>query len=201
MTSEKQKEQSQSKERDQQLQRNEPKAESVRNRQTPISRRDPFTLTGWDPFGWGPVGTDLTMWRDPLGAMQQMIRDLWSESERSQLAWCPAFEVRETDDAYIVRGDVPGVSAEELEVSASGDQLQISGKREQQKEETEGEYRTYERAYGSFVRTFGIPGEVDDDHIHSKLDNGVLEVVLPKKPGAKASRRRIEVKSGRGEAH
>jgi HSP20 family protein len=198
-------EQQENKERGQELQRREPQAELAHPERAPFALRDPFELMRdfmrWDPFRWDPFTTPM-LWRDPFSEMRAMMRDLWSGvPERRERVWRPEFDVRETDDAYLIRADVPGISADDVEVNVTGDQLQISGQREHKKEETEGEYRTYERAYGSFARTFTIPDEVEADHIHCKLDNGVLDVVLPKKPGAKPSRRKIEVKSGPSESH
>ena len=181
----------------QQLQRTEQKPELVRSERAPLAMRDPFELMR-DFMRWDPFRSDW-LFRDPFREMRDMMRGMWAGAP--ERTWRPDFEVRETDDAYIVRGDVPGLVADDIDVSVAGDRLQISGKREQKEEKEEGEYRTYERAYGSFTRAFEIPDEVEADHIQCKLDNGVLEVVLPKKPGTKPSKRKIEIKSGRGEPH
>ena len=184
----------------QQLQRTEQKPEMVRAERSPVATRDPFELMR-DFMRLDPFRSDW-LFRDPFREMREMMRDFWAGApEGRERVWRPDFEVRETDNEYIVRGDVPGLAAEALDVTVTGDRLQISGKREQTQDKEEGQYKTYERAYGSFARSFEIPDEVDADKIQCKLDNGVLEVVLPKKPGLKPARRKIEIKSGQDETH
>ena len=182
---------------DQQLQRREESNEIARTERMPAVRRDSFELMRdfmrMDPF------RDFLM-RDPFRDMRDMMRAFWEQPERGERAWRPDFEVRETDDGYIVTGDLPGLAAEDLEVSVTGNRLQISGKREHETKQEQGEYRTYERAYGSFRRSFDLSDDIDADKISCKLDNGVLEVVLPKKEGAKTPRRKIEIRSGK-ESH
>lgn len=180
----------------QQLQRREP-PELARTERMPAALREPLDLVRdfmrWDPFRALRSG----LMRDPFRDMRELMRDVMSwEPEYREVAWRPDFEIRETDNDYVIRADVPGLSAEDLEVTVSGNQLQISGKRERKEEKTEGMYQTYERAYGSFTRTFELPDSVDADKIRSELKNGVLEVVIPKKPGAEPARRKIEIKSG-----
>lgn len=175
-----------------QIVRTEP-AEIARPSQSAQPLREPVEmmreLQRWDPF------RDVFT-RDPFREMRDMMRNLWSAfPEGRERAWSPAFEVRETEDAYIVAGDVPGLAAEDLDVTVAGDRLEISGTRERKEEKSAGEYRAHERAYGSFARTFTIPGDVDVDTISSRLEHGVLELVLPKKPGAKQEKRKIEIKT------
>ncbi len=181
--------------------RKEP-TEIARPERTSALRREPFEpfeimrdLMRWHPF------RDFFLTRDPFREMRDLMRDFWeTRPARRESAWYPAFEVRETDDEYLITGDVPGLATEDLDVSVTGNRVQVSGKREQKEEQTEGDYRTYERAYGSFTRVFEIPDDVDADKIACKLDAGVLELALPKKPESKPAKRRIEVKSG-GEKH
>ena len=182
----------------QQLQRREQPSEIARTERMPVAVREPFDLMRdfmrWDPFR--ALRSDFLV-RDPFREMRDMMS---LEPEYRERAWRPEFEVRENDNQYVIRGDVPGLRAEDLEVSVSGDQIQISGKRELKEEQTEGTYHAYERAYGSFVRTFALPDSVDAEKISCELNNGVVEIVLPKKPGAEPPRRKIEIKSGQGQA-
>ncbi len=180
----------------QQLQRHEP-TEIARTERMPAALREPLDLMRdflrWDPFRALRSG----LMRDPFREMRELMRDMMSvEPEYRERAWRPDFEVRETDKEYVIRTDVPGLATGDIEVTVSEDQLVISGKRERKEEKTEGAYQTYERAYGSFTRTFELPDSVDTDKISCDLKNGVLEVVIPKKPGAEPARRKIEIKSG-----
>jgi HSP20 family protein len=124
------------------------------------------------------------MFRDPFGSMTPMGSDLGT-----------AFEVRETDDAFVFKADVPGIKKEDIEIHLHGHRLTISGKREQELEDKQNDrYYAYERSFGSFQRVFTLPEQVDLDHIRSNLDAGVLSVVVPKKPGAQP--RKIEIGAG-----
>jgi HSP20 family protein len=184
------------------LQKTEPKAEVVASERAPVALRDPFDLIR-EFFGFEPFRSE-TFLREPLFRdLRDMVRSFWESqpARRGERGWRPAFEVRETDDDYRVIGDVPGLADDDLDVTVSGDRLVISGKREHEVKREDREFRTCERAYGSFTRTFDIPADVDADHIQCRLESGVLEVVLPKKPDAKPAKRKIAIKSGQGERH
>lgn len=156
-----------------------------------LVRRDTLDLLARDPF--------QLLRRDPF----QLMRDLLVEPFRTltggrDATWNPGFEIRETDDAFVFRADIPGLRPDDLEISLVGNQLQISGAREQEQQQDEGRYHTYERAYGSFTRVFALPDSVDTDNIRAELTSGVLTLSIPKKPGATQQRRKIQVGSGEG---
>lgn len=149
-----------------------------------LVRFEPFQmmrdLMGWDPF-------------QMFGTMPMM------RGRRSgDMMWSPNIEIRENKDGYVFKCDVPGLKPEELDVSVTGDRLQISGKREQEQDQTgeEGTYHTYERSYGSFCRMFTLPENADIDQIRSSLDNGVLTLVVPKKAGSTPQQKKIQISSG-----
>jgi HSP20 family protein len=118
-------------------------------------------LLGWDPF-------------------QQMTPFL--PAEEPGLTFSPAFEVKETKDAYEFHADIPGVSEDDVEITVTGNRLTISGSRQAETEDRTDRYFATERLYGSFVRTFTLPDGVDSDNVSAALSNGVLRVVVPKKP-------------------
>jgi HSP20 family protein len=123
--------------------------------------RDPYSfareLLGWDPF---------------FGARQVS-------------AFAPAFEVKETNDSFVVRADLPGLEEKDLDVSLHGGVLTVSGSR-QAEDRSEGEsYALYERQFGSFSRSFSLPDMADSERIEAKLDNGVLTLTIGKKAEAK----------------
>lgn len=104
----------------------------------------------------------------------------------------PAVDVKETDEAIEVTAEVPGLKAEEIDVSLSGDLLIIKGEKKEEKEEEKGGYHLVERRFGSFQRSFRLPAEVDRDQVKADHKNGVLHLVLPK--GKKQAAAKIEVK-------
>jgi HSP20 family protein len=104
-----------------------------------------------------------------------------------------AVDIREEDDAFFVEAEVPGLSAEDVNVDIEKNILTIRGERKVEKEEGEGRYRRIERRYGSFSRSFSLPETVDAEKISADLRNGVLALRLPKKEAP--SPRTITVKS------
>ncbi len=108
----------------------------------------------------------------------------------------PGFDVRETKDAFVIEADLPGVEENDLDVTLTGNRLEIHGKREskQETQDEEGRYYCCERAYGSFSRAFTLPDGIDSDHASSDFKNGVLKIRVPKKPEAQP--RKINVGPG-----
>lgn len=155
----------------------------------------------------------LSRWREPrrtaslMRALdpERMIRDMlqwdpFAELEpftrfRQPEGWfSPDIDLKETKDRFVFRADLPGVKESDVDISLSGRQLTISGKRDEEREEREGErYYTYERSYGSFSRTFTLPEGADLDKIQAELKNGVLEIVVPK--AASAQPKQISIKT------
>ena len=157
-----------------------------------LVRRDPFQLAR-DPF--------QMFARDPFQFMREMMSDPFRMFQMSpwmgrDAGWNPGFEIRETDDAFVFKADMPGIRNEDLDISLSGNQLQISGKREHEHEQGEGQYHSYERSYGSFTRSFALPESADLDKIRSDLKDGELTLVVPKKPGSAPQRRKIQIGAG-----
>jgi HSP20 family protein len=106
----------------------------------------------------------------------------------------PSFEVKENKDSYLFKADLPGVKEEDLDISLVSHRLTISGKREAEKREEGETWYAYEREYGSFTRSFTLPEGVDPEHVRAELKNGVLHLVIPKKPEVQP--RKIQVGGG-----
>lgn len=106
--------------------------------------------------------------------------------------WSPAVDIRETESAYIIRADVPGVSAKDIEITLENNVLSISGHREGEIKKDEDGYRRIERYSGRFARHFNLPDTADAEKVDANVKDGVLEVVLHKKEASKP--RRIAVK-------
>jgi HSP20 family protein len=128
----------------------------------------------WDPF---LAMRDLLRW-DPF----REIAPTWPSLEG--ITFAPAFEVKETKEAFVFTADLPGVADKDLQVQLSDNRLSISGKRESEKTEQGDTYYTSERSYGSFTRSFTLPEGVDRDKLRAELKNGVLSVTAPKRPEA-----------------
>ncbi|MBM4361597.1 MAG: Hsp20 family protein [Deltaproteobacteria bacterium] len=139
---------------------------------------------------------------DPFRAMREILRHepfadvvaAPSWAERTPQAFVPAFEVSESKDAFEFHADMPGVDAANLEVKLTGNRLLVTGRREAKKADRGDTYYTYERAYGGFTRAFTLPDGADGDKIRAELKDGVLSVVVPKRPPAQATQ--VEIQRG-----
>ena len=105
-------------------------------------------------------------------------------------AW-PAIDVAEEEDAIIVRAEVPGCKADDINISVHGNMLTISGEKKLSEEKKEKGYYHVESSYGSFKRELTLPTDVDQSKIDATCKNGVLSVTLPKAEKAKAIKVKI----------
>lgn len=120
--------------------------------------------------------------------------DIFGEEPFAEMEFTPSMEVQESENDYILNVDLPGVPREDVNVQVIGNQLVISGERKQEKSaEWKGAQRS-ERCYGSFMRTFTLPNDIEADKVEAAYRDGVLQLAIPKGESQKA--RRIEVKEG-----
>lgn len=108
--------------------------------------------------------------------------------------WSPMVDVRETDQAYFIEAEIPGVNPEAIEVTLEKGVLTLRGDREEEKTEDNGQARYRERVFGQFVRRFSLPESVDEENIDAHAEHGVLRLTINKK--ARSEPRRITVRSG-----
>ncbi len=107
--------------------------------------------------------------------------------------WSPAADVRETEDGYLVDLELPGLTAENVDVNVENGLLTITGEKSDLLEEgSNGNGRSLtERRYGKFNRSFSLPNSVDPSKVDAKFESGVLTVRLPKSASAKARKIKI----------
>ncbi len=127
---------------------------------------------------------------DPFGALS-LLDEFWPTARMSEdMAFHPSMEVKESDEAYTVRLETPGVAKEDVKVEFENGILTVSGeKKESSEEKTERVYRS-EIRYGAFTRSLRFK-EVDGDKISAKHENGLLVVTIPK--SEKVQPRAIEI--------
>ncbi|MFZ3127342.1 MAG: Hsp20/alpha crystallin family protein [Rhodoferax sp.] len=102
-------------------------------------------------------------------------------------------DVKETDKAYTVHAEVPGVAKEDIHVSLDGNMVTLQAEVKQQDLQTKDEkVLRSERYFGSVARSFQLPQDVDQSQAKAKYENGVLTLTLPKKTGGKAQRLAID---------
>ena len=148
------------------------------------TRREERSPARWDPF------RELEEMHERMGRLLEgNLGDLGGLGEG---AWSPLVDIEETDDAWIVEADLPGVKRGDVEVELRDGELAISG--ELKERERRGLLRRRTRRTGRFDYRVTLPGEFDADAIDASLEHGVLTVRVPKPQ--RAQPRRIEIKGG-----
>jgi HSP20 family protein len=161
--------------------------EDEQNVQKPqVDRRNIMNLSVWDPFR----------------EMEELL-DRYGRSARKSTAksddktfevgdWMPVVDIDETEDAFVVKAELPGVEKDDVSVNIDNGVLTIKGEK---KIETEDKKRhRVECAYGSFVRSFTLPQEIKAEKIEAEYKNGVLNLTIPKSEEVKPKQIEVKVK-------
>jgi len=106
--------------------------------------------------------------------------------------WLPAFDISENEKEYIVTAELPGMEVKDIDVTLSDGVLTVKGEKKQEHEEKGKDYHRIERSYGSFHRSFSIPGKIKTDSVDANYKDGVLKLTLPKTEESET--KKIEVK-------
>jgi HSP20 family protein len=108
--------------------------------------------------------------------------------------YSPIMDFYEKDGKYHIRADLPGVGKEDISISIENDLVTIRGKRKSSEEESDASYYIKESSYGSFSRSFKLPGALDENKVEANFKDGVLNFVMPAKESTKALK--IKIKEG-----
>lgn len=144
--------------------------------------------------------TNLTRYRNRnMHGLQREIDRLFDnffqpssgESSESTATWAPRTDLVETEDAYRIHVDIPGMTKDDLTINYQDDQLVISGERRDESREEKDRYVRVERSFGHFYRAFTLPKTVNADAISANYENGVLTISVPKAEEVKP--RQIEI--------
>jgi HSP20 family protein len=109
--------------------------------------------------------------------------------------WIPAMDLVETDDQFVLKADLPGLTEEDVSIDVEGDVLTVSGERKAEHEDKREGYVRVERSFGAFRRSLTLPEGVDPEAVTASFDRGVLEVRIPKPEQRKPRRVAIQVGS------
>lgn len=148
-----------------------------------------MNLVKWDPF------------RELEEVSNRLNRLFWrpsaaAEPGQEMLAmadWTPSVDISETDTAYLVKAEIPGVKKDDVKVSIQDGMLTILGERRQEKEEKGKKFHRIERSYGSFARSFRMPGDADENSVKAEFKDGMLNVTLAKSKKAKPRQVNVSV--------
>jgi HSP20 family protein len=127
--------------------------------------------------------------------MSRFMGSALGEGNGQQRTWVPAVDVWETEKEVVYAFDVPGIPEEKISIELEENALTVSGERERTKEISDERFYRFERRFGSFSRTIGLPQNVTEDQVKAEYRDGVLEVRVAKPETPKP--RRIQI--GRGE--
>lgn len=160
--------------------------------------RPASALQAWQPFESLHREVDRLFedfgrgfWRSPLRSTFA-LEPLW----RGELMGAaPAVDITESDKAYEVTADLPGMSEKDIEVKLTDGGLVIKGQKQEEKEEKKKDYYLHERHFGSFERSFRVPEGVETEKVEASFKNGVLTVRLPKSAEAQKAEKKIAVKT------
>jgi HSP20 family protein len=145
------------------------------------------TLVRWEPF------RELATLQNE---MSRLMNSLGEGNGQSTQGWVPTADVWETDDEVIYAFDLPGISEDKVSVEMEDGALTITGEREREHRVEEGRYFRFERRFGTFTRTIGLPQGVDEDAVSAKYEHGVLEVHVRKPEQPKPRKIQVGVGSG-----
>jgi HSP20 family protein len=134
-----------------------------------------MAMTRWEPF------RDLFRLQDEMSRMfdDRVVRN--GES----VGWTPACDIFEDDEGVTLRFDLAGVEPKDVDIRFENGVLTLRGERKLDKEDKRDNYHRIERSFGTFTRSFSLPGTVDAEKIRAESKNGVLAVFLPKRSEAK----------------
>lgn len=105
--------------------------------------------------------------------------------------WAPAVDIREENERFVLRADIPGVDPKDVEITMEDGALTLRGERHDEQRTSKEGYRRVERVSGKFFRRFTLPDGVDPEGVSARSNNGVLEITIPKLP--QTQRRRVNV--------
>ena len=135
------------------------------------------SITRWDPF------RELDDLQNRLSTIfgRAPIKKEGDKREALTVAeWAPFVDIVGDEKSCLIKVELPGVKKEEIKVGIQDDVLTISGERKYEKEEKDKNFHHFERAYGSFTRSFTIPEDSDGEKVSAEFKNGILKVRLPK---------------------
>ncbi|MDH4264046.1 MAG: Hsp20/alpha crystallin family protein [Deltaproteobacteria bacterium] len=148
-----------------------------------------MALIRWDPFR-------------EMSALQERMNRLFSDvraqapvrgEEIVQGAWVPAVDIFETNEAIVLKAELPGITSQDILLEVKDNTLTLKGEKKFEKEVKEENYHRVERSYGSFQRAFTLPGTIHQEKVKAKFKDGILEITLPKVEEAKPKQIKVEI--------
>lgn len=145
-----------------------------------------MAIIRWDPF------RDLITVREKMNHLfEEAVISRGEEKDLVSSSWTPTVDIFETENELVLSAEVPGINEKDIEIKIEDNTLTLRGERKFEKETKEENYHRIERAYGSFFRSFSLPLYINQDNIKAEHLNGILKIIMPKKPELKPRKVKI----------
>lgn len=151
-----------------------------------------MAMVPWDP--WHEIEDMFDRYTRAVGLSRvgNWGRRALGAEPAAAVDWAPRVDISETPAAYVIKAEIPEVKKEDVKITIDGGTVTISGERRQETEQKDTKYHRVERYYGSFSRSFSLPGNVDEQAARAEFKEGVLSLSIPK--AAEAKPKVLEVK-------
>jgi len=148
-----------------------------------------MTLTKWDPF------KDLLTLQDRMNRLfDESVRNVKTGDEAlSSAIWSPAVDIYETEDEVVVKAELPEVNQKDIDIQIESNTLTLRGERKFNKETKKENFHRIERSYGTFSRSFTLPGTIDQEKISADYKDGILKISMPKREETKPKQIKVAV--------
>jgi HSP20 family protein len=141
----------------------------------------------WDPF------REMSSFQERMNRLFGDMRGrTGAEEEIAQGAWVPPIDIYETPESLVLKAELPGLKREDINIEVQDSTLILKGEKRFESDVREENYQRIERAYGSFQRSFSLPGTVRQDGVKAKFNDGILEVTLPKAEAANPKQIKVD---------
>jgi HSP20 family protein len=155
-----------------------------------------MAIERWRPFGTTERWHPLRQFSDLQGEVNRLFDSVFGPPatlSTGERIWAPLCDMWETKDEVVVAFEVPGMTEKDINVSITGDMLNVKGERRYQNEQKEESYHRLERAYGKFERTVQLPVAVQPDKVRATYREGLLTITLPKAEEVKSKEIKVEI--------
>ena len=132
-----------------------------------------MTLVKWTP-------RPMNISNDFDDMFRTVFHSDWKYPLKTKPNWKPEIDIKESDDLFQIKADIPGLTKKDIKVSLKGDQLTISGERKKISDNENDHYHYRERSIGKFKRSFNLPESINKDKIQASFKNGILSIELEK---------------------
>ena len=147
-----------------------------------------MAIVRWEPF------RDLFVTQDRFNRLfNETFSRAFGDEEAPVRSWAPAVDILENEGNIVLKAELPGIDPKDVEVRVEDNTLYLKGERKFEKEVKEENYHRVERSYGSFARSFALPGSIDSEKVQAEYKDGLLTLTIPKREEAKPKTIKINV--------